>query len=151
MPSSVLPGWHLPNGSQLAGFVGTIAFHSVAISINPPEPGYRVNRDPRRVLWYTEGRITTICTHTPALHAHWSYTATPYPTPSLPIPFVFLFLFQAFLPAHHTVTWRKSSVCTSPCRWCICKVKIPQVAFSLFISDPSQPAWFSGKGPGRYK
>lgn len=91
--------------------------------------------------------------HTPALHAHWPYTATPYPTPtpSLPIPFVFLFLFQAFLPAHNTVTRRKSSVCTSPCRWCICKVKIPQVAFSLFIFDPSQPAWFSGKGPGRYK
>lgn len=89
----------------------------------------------------TQRAAIQLFAHTPALCAVFlSSYALPTPTPSLPIPFVFLFLFQAFLPAH-TVTWRESSVCTSPCRWCICKVKIPQVAFSLFIFDPSQPAW----------
>lgn len=47
----------LPKGSQLA------------ISITPaphphPEPGYRFKQDPPRVLWYTEGSNTTVCTHT---------------------------------------------------------------------------------------
>lgn len=110
MPGSILPGWHLPNGSQLAGFVGTIAFHSVAISINPPEPGYRVKQDPRRVLWYTEGRNTTACTRISFACTVFLYSYPLSPTP----PQAFLFhLFSCLFsrPFYlHTQSLRENQV-----------------------------------------